>query len=974
MADKQEPAGIVDEDLDLSPEAEQGAANSLVEDQDALDAAEEEVRNSHEPATPELQALADGKSRADLEEEERLAEEARRKKRKAEEEQALKSVQEAEEEKDLEDVVAAASETSPEGDALDDVPQAADVEATEVGIVDDDLSPDAEPDPEDDAEDTADNDKGGSSPSAGDDAVFVIPPLADKWRKTYEKFSVKLTKFEASQHKDLFKQIKQKEGDYTHLHELKTSLMQPIEYTRLWGSGFEVTLLDIDPVTQEKVAGETTHKLRITRNGITARLSKGDAVTPREAAFMVAAAQANPAIRAPRAKGTDLDKAVLILIAREKGYTLKNDGIYEDLPKAVREKAEAQVQAYLQNEKDGTVFYPSLRNSPEKAQALNALKSLDKPIGLMAADLTDADNEKAAQIQADLVALSEKEGNLSQPLPRFNDDLDLKALTPEKIKELKAEAGVTSEDVARARALVDSGQGVPDGVPKFGQVMEKAGLIPVDIKNELLTSQAAARALLAVEAIQKGNAQDQSRKAGFIRSFPDDPQTLQDAQAISKEALELETLKANDDEQAISAKRLEELKSEALAILQGSQERFAAQAQPKAVKLLGAALKGYGIEGVAAPQAEAQETAQDEAEQAPADTDITADADSYTNEEIGDKVHRLLGEYDQLRTPEKEEELKAAIEKLRPVNEEDALQAEHILNRIKEINSEPENEPEETAPASETESAKKDAYQATSDALTAYQNEPTKDSEMAVRKALVTLKNQDPEEAKKIKNLLGATSAKGQAALARKQAQLAQLAQGDDASGQGQGVDEAPASDAEAVTTPQESAEEAPVTEASSDPADSKPQSEETAPKKPKRKRSKPGESPHARKLSKAISGTLAKAANPEKGKGASQDSAIQRLINGGLKGTFNEATQLIDRYLKCQEAIGENKQEAEKIITRLDEIRESMRGNDTELAGEFNVALRRAQNGNDTSNLKKLQEKIIAAQKARESAPKAQA
>lgn len=256
----------------------------------------------------------------------------------------------------------------------------------------------------------------------------------------------------------------------------------------------------------------------------------------RDAALAAAAVASNPKVKSVEATGSDEEKVIMLIAAQNNGVHVDNAAEINEIDPAIRQSAIARWHNYQRS-----VGIASITPS-------DAAEALDAPIGVIASKFTSADNEKAAQIQADLITLVQAEENkrLKDPLPRFRGNLDAKGLKEDKIAELKAQAKIKPEETQAARALVDSGQGVPEGVPKFGQILEANNLIDPQVKDALLLAQAASRTLDIAERINSGKispaTQEDVQKTatspmfGMVGRFPDESADLVHAQATGAQA------------------------------------------------------------------------------------------------------------------------------------------------------------------------------------------------------------------------------------------------------------------------------------------------------------------------------------------------------------------------------------------------------------------------------------------------------
>lgn len=245
-----------------------------------------------------------------------------------------------------------------------------------------------------------------------------------------------------------------------------------------------------------------------------------------DAELMVAGAKSNKLNGKPVVlNGSDEEKLLLLVAAKKHGLAVKNENEIAAL-QTKNPQAWNNVQAKL----------AAAQGDVPKAEKTSVEKTKDLfnlPIGPIALRMNlvdEAGREKAAARQAELVAIAAKrpaDDKSDLSTLKFDDQIAA------KVKEL----GITADDLKAARAVVDAGKGVPDGVPKFGELLPVAK----PEQHAIYTAQAALRTLEIVNRIETGTVKpiQESDVAAFYKignlngtgKFPD-PGMVTHAQAV----------------------------------------------------------------------------------------------------------------------------------------------------------------------------------------------------------------------------------------------------------------------------------------------------------------------------------------------------------------------------------------------------------------------------------------------------------
>ncbi|MES2984964.1 MAG: hypothetical protein V4735_07250 [Pseudomonadota bacterium] len=126
-----------------------------------------------------------------------------------------------------------------------------------------------------------------------------------------------------------------------------------------------------------------------------------------------------------------------------------------------------------------------------------AVNDLTKPIGDLAraaGAVKDADYNAALKVQERASALGLALG-VDGAKAYFSDKKNLAALEDDASwKAIKTLNGVTPEHEAAAGKIVASQKGVPDGVPRLGQIFTNLGMVSTEVTQALLAAQSGKRA------------------------------------------------------------------------------------------------------------------------------------------------------------------------------------------------------------------------------------------------------------------------------------------------------------------------------------------------------------------------------------------------------------------------------------------------------------------------------------------------
>lgn len=165
--------------------------------------------------------------------------------------------------------------------------------------------------------------------------------------------------------------------------------------------------------------------------------------------------------------------------------------------------------------------------------------SWDQPIGALIEKYVEFDRNYVATLQAQLLAIHSIETKVGLPTESRHDLFKLAAQGPSEIDAVLSSRGISAEDIAAARAIVDAGQGMPREVPPFGLIAKMNGLVSKEVCDELLTVQAAARIIrfstMAIEDIPALDTAAQDKRFAFIGKNTSDkePAYLETAQSYA---------------------------------------------------------------------------------------------------------------------------------------------------------------------------------------------------------------------------------------------------------------------------------------------------------------------------------------------------------------------------------------------------------------------------------------------------------
>lgn len=176
-------------------------------------------------------------------------------------------------------------------------------------------------------------------------------------------------------------------------------------------------------------------------------------------------------------------------------------------------------------------------------------QSWDKPIGTLIERFVDFDRDFVAVLQAQLLTIHRagtgenlfKSAHDSTADAKNTDLFALLRTGASGIGLKLQELAINHNNVSLARADVDKGKGMPRKVPPFGLIAKSIGFVTIEICDQLLVAQAAARMLLNsrlnLENVPSLNDALNSNLFAHIGKNDKEPQELQIAQSYAHLAL-----------------------------------------------------------------------------------------------------------------------------------------------------------------------------------------------------------------------------------------------------------------------------------------------------------------------------------------------------------------------------------------------------------------------------------------------------
>lgn len=165
----------------------------------------------------------------------------------------------------------------------------------------------------------------------------------------------------------------------------------------------------------------------------------------------------------------------------------------------------------------------------------NKLNSWNQPIGGLIAQFIDFDRDAVADLQAQLLAIQTHEASTDA------EKTDLFRLRLNDISSKIDDLAIDEKAIADARAVVDSGQGMPGGVPPLGLIAKMHGFVDFATCDTLLSAQAGARTILYADAdndaLPGASEAVNDRLFAFVGKSDKEPAELVEAQSVAHMAL-----------------------------------------------------------------------------------------------------------------------------------------------------------------------------------------------------------------------------------------------------------------------------------------------------------------------------------------------------------------------------------------------------------------------------------------------------